>query len=161
MTGSGLTTPGGPSTASPRSSTPHPENAPWPDIHCVGAFEWAEADYWPSHVAPILVEVNEDGNWRRWRYEARTGAGIRLLGPLGGFTSPQAASFHAGGYLTCAPQRFGPRSQLLALPGPRLLVSERRRSAVRVLLREAVAHWRDRRVFVRCLRGIGNALAGD
>lgn len=105
--------------------------------------------------------MDPDGNWRRWRYEALTGAGIRLLGPLGGFTAPQAASFLAGGYLTCPPQRFGPRSQLLALPGARLLVSARRRSAVRILLREAVTHWRDRRVFVRCLRGIGNALAGD
>jgi len=107
------------------------------------------------------VEVDRDGNWRRWRYEALTGAGIRLLGPVGGFTAPEAVSFRAGGYLTCPPQRFGPRSQLIALPGPRLLVSERRRSAVRVLLREAVAHWRDRRVLVRCLRGIGNALAGN
>src|SRR6185312_5981252 len=147
MTGSGPTTPAGPSTPSPRGSTPTgpattsasstlPGNDPWPDIHCVGAFEWSEADYWPSHVAPILVEVDPDGNWRRWRYEALTGAGIRLLGPLGGFTAPQAASFLAGGYLTCPPQRFGPRSQLLALSGARLLVSARRRSAVRILLRE-------------------------
>ncbi len=105
--------------------------------------------------------MDADGNWRRWRYEALAGAGIRLLGPLGGFIAPQTASFRSGGYLTCPPQRFEPRSQLLALSGPRLLVCTRRRSAVRVLIREAVAQRHDRRVLARCLRGIRNALAGD
>jgi hypothetical protein len=131
---------------------------PWPGIRCVGGFEWSGADYWPSHVAPILVEVDADGRWRRWRYEVLPRTGVRLLGPVGDFTAPEAASFRAGGYLTCPPQRFGPRSQLLAMHGPRLLVCERRRSTVRVLLREAVAHRHDRRVLLRCLRGIGNAL---
>lgn len=139
-------------------STPSASTVSWPGIRCVGAFEWSGADYWPSHVAPILVEVDADGRWRRWRYEVRPGTGVHLLGPVGGFTAPEAASFRAGGYLTCAPQRFGPRSQLLALPGPRLLVCERRRSTVRVLLRAAVAHRRERLVFLRCLRGISNAL---
>lgn len=139
-------------------AAPSPTTVPWSDIHCVGAFEWSGADYWPSHVAPILVEVGADGHWRRWRYEVLPATGIRLLGPVGGFTAPEASSFHAGGYLTCPPQRFGPRSQLVATHGPRLLVCERRRSTVRVLLREAVAHRRERLVLLRCLRGIGNAL---
>jgi hypothetical protein len=139
-------------------STPSSITVPWSGIRCVGGFEWSGADYWPSHVAPILVEVDADGRWRRWRYEVLSGTGVRLLGPVGDFTAPEAASFRAGGYLACTPQRFGPRSQLLAMHGPRLLVCERRRSAVRVLLREAVAHHRDRVVLLRCLRGIGNAL---
>ena len=139
-------------------STPLAPASSWPDIHCVGAYEWSGADYWPSHLAPILVEVDADGNWRRWRYEALAGAGIRLLGPVGGFTAPEAASFRSGGYLTCPPQRFGPYSQLLAVRGQRLLVCDRRRSVLRELIREAVAGRCGRPVLSRSLRGMINAL---
>jgi hypothetical protein len=133
--------------------------SPWADIRCVGGFESASGGYWPSHLAPILVEVDAEGRWRRWRYAARPGSGVSLLEPVGAFTNPEAASFLRGGYLTCEPLRFGPASQLLALPGPRLVVCRTPAAAVRVLLRVALTHGNERAVLSRCLRGIRNALA--
>lgn len=133
--------------------------SPWADIRCVGGFESASGGYWPSHVAPILVEEDAEGCWRRWRYTTRPGTGITLLEPLGAFTDPEAASFLRGGYLTCAPAPFGPTSQLLALPGPRLVVCHTPAAAVRTLMRVALTHGSQRSILAHCLRSVRNALA--
>ena len=133
--------------------------SPWTDIRCVGGFESASGEYWPSHVGPILVEVDAEGRWRRWRYTARPGVGISLLEPVGAFVNPEAASFRQGGYLTCEPLRFGPASQLLVLTGGHLVACDTAAAAVRILIREAVTHLRDRQIVGRCLRGVRNALA--
>jgi len=133
--------------------------SPWADIRCVGGFESASGGYWPSHLAPILVEEDAEGRWRRWRYTTRPGAGVILLEPLGAFTDPEAASFLRGGYLTCAPVPFGPASQLLALPGPRLVVRHSPAAAVRTLMRVALTHAGRPGIRAHCFRSIRNALA--
>jgi hypothetical protein len=153
MTRSEATTLDGHSTRSPSTTT-------WTAIRCVGGYEHALGDYWPSHVAPILIEAGPDGRWRRWRYTTRRGTGVVLLAPVGGFVDPDAMSFAPGGYLTCPPVPFGPRSHLIALPGGDLAVRSGAPAAVLLLIRLAVRSRRDRVLVGRCLRGIRNALAG-
>lgn len=120
----------------------------------MGAYESVDAQYWPSHVSPILVELDGQGLWRRWDYVCTRRAGFELVAPIGDFTEPTESSFRHGAYLACEPQQFLPHSQLLAVKPGRLVVAHTTRAALAVLLRQV----RDYRSSPQVARSAMNAM---
>lgn len=112
------------------------------ELWCIGAYESTLADYFPSHVQPILaLRTEQDGQvlWRRIVYIIERPHRLELVRAVGPYVPMDDLSVFKGDYIRCEPFPIDVCDQTVVLRGHRLVAVRSLRQMLRVLAAELLA----------------------